>query len=253
MGQSNQMHQLLAVVNDKKNQAKHIAGETIATFNKKSDHFDGLVKTYESFKEDGAKVPPEHKEIVTTVSDKVRYVMKTLVAGIDAQMSQEETNASGKARGKFTVGNKEFELSATSLLALEENLRRIAAMYRNIPTLDPAKAWVKDETTGEHVYKTKYPEIKYRTEKVNRPLTLAEATDKHKAQVQIITVDEQVGEYKTEYFSGKITPGEKSKLLSRIEDLIEKVKTARSEANQCEVVNTHIAEQLFDYINDGII
>jgi hypothetical protein len=53
---------------------------------------------------------------------------------------------------------------------------------RSIPTLDPAKGFTHDSAKGAHVFKAREV-TKTRTQKVQEPLTLAPATDKHPAQV----------------------------------------------------------------------
>lgn len=245
----NQLHQLLAVENDRKVQANNILQETIETFSKKHDHFDGIVKTYDAYDEAEQKIPPETKEIVTTVKDKLNYSKQAISKGIDAQISKEETNASGVVKAELKVKDTSFgDLSATSLLALEQHLIKIRNMYKVIPTLDPSKKW----NQKDDVYETD-EEVKYRTEKKIEKIVKYEATKEHPAQVDLINIDRQVGEYKTIYKSGKITPFQKSQLLERIDDLIVAIKKARSKANESEVKNIKIGDKIFQYINSGIL
>lgn len=249
MAEKNQLHQLLAVENERKIQANNILQETIETFSKKHDHFDGIVKIYESYDESDQKIPPETKEIVTTVKEKLEYSQQAISKGIDAQISKEETNASGTVKAELKVNSKSFgDFSATSLLALEQHLVKIRSMYKLIPTLDPTRKWNKKED----VYETD-EEIKYRTEKKVEKLVKYEATKEHPAQVDLVQLDRQVGEYKTVYKSGKITPFQKSQLLDRIDALLDAIKTARSKANESEVINKKIGDAIFQYINTGIL
>ena len=126
----NQLHQLLAVENDRKVQANNILQETINTFTKRHDHFDGIVKTYEAYDEADQKIPPETKEIATTVKSKLNYSKQAISKGVDAQISKEETNASGTVKAELKIGDTSFgDLSATSLLALEQFLVKIRNMY----------------------------------------------------------------------------------------------------------------------------
>jgi hypothetical protein len=245
----NQLHQLLAVENDRKQQANNIIDETIETFSKKHDHFDGIIKIYKSYNDADQKIPPETKEIVTSVKAKIDYSKQAIVKGIDAQISKEETNASGTVKAELKIDNVSFgELSATALLALEQHLVKIRSMYKVIPTLDPTKKWdIKDEW-----YETE-KEIRYRTEKKVEKIIKYEATKEHPAQVELVQIDRQVGEYETIYKSGKISSFQKSKLLERIDKLIDAIKTARSKANECEVKNIKIGDMLFNYINSDII
>jgi hypothetical protein len=253
MADKNLLHQLLAVKADLEREGGRILAESINTFTKKAEHFDGVMKVYESKDAEGDQIPPETKEIVTTVSDKIKYTQGSVVKAIDARVSMEETNASGTVNAELKVGDKSFgTFSAISLLALEEWLEKVRALYKEIPTLDPTKHWDADTSAGANRYKTP-EEIKFRTVKKNKPLVLAPATDKHPAQVQLVQDEEQVGQYKTTYSSGRITPSQKSDLLQKIDDLILAVKDAKAKANTAQVNQIKIGDDLFNFINDGIL
>ena len=249
----NQLHQLLAVEKDLSNKSEKIVKETFNTFNKKADHFDGLQKVYKPFDDDGEKISPEIKGVVTTVSDKIKYTLKSVVEAINATVSKEETNSSNAAKAELKVGETSFgELSSISLLSLEKTLIQLRALYNTIPTLDPTRIWNRDSTTAQKLYKTS-EEIRYRTIKIHEPITLAPATDKHAAQVQLVGKDKQIGQYSTVYKSGRIQPIEKSELLERIDKLIIATKKAKAEANQAEVKNMKVGRIIFEYINGDII
>jgi len=248
----NQLHQLLAVEQDLRGRASEIMQESVTLFQKKEDHLDGMVRTYHSKEENGEGLASEVKEIVTTVAAKIRYSSGFLVNAINAQLSKEETNCSGLARAELKVNDISFgELSATSLLALEQHLQRILGLYKVIPTLDPAKRWNKD-TTQDNTYITE-TETKYRTNKVEEIIVAVQATKEFPAQIAKVVKDVQVGTWETLYRSGKITPAQKSDLLYRIDNLINAVKRARAKANEAEVVQMKIGKSILDYINNGIL
>jgi len=77
MAKSSKMHQLLAVEADLRAAFNKILQESMVTFTKKTDHFDGHVKThkYLAAADEGVKsrVQDEHKAIVTTVQQKLDY------------------------------------------------------------------------------------------------------------------------------------------------------------------------------------
>lgn len=250
----NQLHQLLAVIDDLKKKSNAIQSETTKTFSSKQEHFDGLTKIYSAYDESSNdNIPAEIKNVVTTVSDKINYTSKPFIQALDAELSLDETNSSGNAKAELICNNISFGfLSASSLLDLEKNLLKIREIYKNIPTLDLTKQWADDSNTGKNIYTTT-EEIKYRTNKVYQPFVKYEATKDHPAQVDVLQKDIQVGEYKTVYKSGKISSANKSELLSRIDSLIISVKKARSIANQCEVTNVKIGNKLFDFINKDIL
>ena len=251
------LHQLLAVRQDLEKKGQMILTETVNTFIKKSEHFDGVIKTYTPMAEGSEEIPPEVKEMVTTVGKKVLYSETAITAALDARVSVEESNASGTVKSELVVQNGDQvqsfgSFSAISLLALEEWLTRIRTMYQEIPTLDPTKTWFKDTNQGEGVYKTN-PEIKFRSVTQKVPLVLSPATDRFPAQVQVYDNNVQVGKYSTEYLSGKITPAEKSSLLERIDNLIIAVKKAKAKANQATAIQVRVGQKLFDFINSGSI
>lgn len=251
MSKNNQLHQLLAVENDRRQQANNIMQETIDTFTKKQDRFDGIFKTYEPYEETNQKIAPEIKEIVTSVKEKLVYTAKSITNAIDTHISKEETNSSGLVKSELKI-NTSFsfgELSATSLLALEQYIVKIRTMYKTIPTLDPTKQW---KLIDDKIYNTN-EEIKYRTEKKTETIVKYEATKEHPAQVELINIDKQVGEYKTIYSSGRITPYQKSLLLERIDFLLNAIKIARAKANQAEVNQIKLGSKIFQYIHTDIL
>jgi hypothetical protein len=159
---TNQLHRLLAVENEKKNTARVIVEETLNTFVKKSTHFEGHNRIYTKTLEDSDDFAPELKEVVDTVKSKMEHTVKSLIPSIDALISKEETNASGKVNAELKVGDVNFgTLSATSLLQLETQLKEIRKVYVAIPTLDPIRVWTINDETGlfesdkEVTYKTR--------------------------------------------------------------------------------------------------
>lgn len=254
MAAKNPLHQLLAVENDRKQKALLIIKEAKDLFNKKGEHFDGLVRTYRPFEEKGEPQPPEMKEIVTTVDEKINYVKKSVIDAIDTVVSKEETNSSHTVIGQLVVkdegGEIEFgEFSATSLLALEQWLTQIREMFKDIPTLDPTRTWIQDtQASRPGVYNSPH-EVKYRTEKRSEPLVSYPATKEFPAQVQIITRDIPIGQWDAVHASGRLTPARKSQILERVDTLIDGVKSARARANHAEVIQIHIGKKIFDYIN----
>lgn len=245
----NMLHQLIAVEPDLAAQARAIMEETINTFTKKAEHFDGVQKLYKPYEEGGEQIPEETKEVVTTVREKLDYAKTIVIKSMDATISKEETNASGTARANLTVNGVDFgDFSATSLIALIRTLEKIREEYKAIPTLDPTKSWVKADTTGKMLYETPV-EVKFRAVKTKVPLVLSPATDKFPAQVQVYDSDKQVGKYETTYRSGRITPTEKSNLLAKIDDLVLAAKKAREKANQTKAIQIEVGKKIFDFIH----
>jgi hypothetical protein len=248
---ANKLHELLAVEQDRKHKANQAIGEAKSYFTKKDTYFDGMVKHYVSLEENSEQIPDETKEIVSTVKKRLQEVMETIITGIDANLSKEETNSAGIAKAELIVDGTNFgTFSATSLLALESQLTKLKELYESLPTLDPTRKWEFDKQNG--VYKTE-SEVKFRAVKRPKVIVKYEATKEHPAQTELLYLDFQVGKYETIYTSGKVTNTQKNTLLERIDSLAEAVKIARSKANNVEVTNIKIGQKLFDFIHKDVL
>lgn len=245
------LFQVLAVESDLNQQSRAILDvEAKSTFTKKQDLFDGVQKNYIPLDSDGEQIPPETKEIVTTVKEKLEYAKTSTIKAIDATLSKEETNASGIAKAKLILddGTDFGTLSATSLIALEKYLVRVRDVYKEIPTTDPTRTWTKDKTSARDIYIAPV-DTKFRTVKKQVVITKSPATDKFPAQVELIQSDVQSGKYETVYSTGRLQPIEKSNLLTKIDNLIMAIKKARQDANNVDAINVKIGDSIFAYIN----
>jgi len=244
------LHQVLAVDKDKTQQSERIINEAIKTFKDRTSHFDGRIKTYKPFKDDGETLPPESQEIVTTVDEKLDYAWGAITDGINLTLQKEETNASGLAKARLEVDGTDFgEFSATSLLALETKLKKIREMYLAIPTLDPSHRWDPDHTADrEGVFLTP-AETAIRSTQVPTPITLSEGDEHHPPQVQIHNINVQQGAFTTVLRSARLSPAQKAKYLKKVDMLITGVKMARAKANQAEVVDVgNIGQDILSFI-----
>ncbi len=245
------LHEILAVEGDLEGQFKRILAEALSVF-KKGEHFQGFTRTLSMFDEERKheeEASFEHKDLTTTVRDKLNYVSDTITNYLDVVAQKERTNQ--EATGSVVIDNKVLlsDIPATMLLGLESKLRTIREVYEAIPTLPPGIKWVKDEVSGEDVWTTQEPETAMKTEKILKPFVLYEATDKHPAQVKELQDTENVGIYRRTLRSGMLSPREKHELLARIDKLIRSVKVARQQANTQEVVKIEVGKAIMNYIN----
>ena len=245
------LHEVLAVEGGLKGIADKVVDEAKKTFGK-PEHFTGHHKNLKMLKEEDQLqvVADEHKEMTTTVQEKLDYVSVAVGNYYDALLQKEKTNQAAVADvvvdGITIVSNA----PATFLLNMESRLNELRSMYDGIPTLASGIAWEKDETLGEGVYRTKYPEETMKTAKTILHKILVQPTDKHPAQIERWEEQVPVGKYSTTKISGMITPAEKSQVLGRIDKLIQEVKKARNRANCQEVVVDTIGSKIFDYIHN---
>ena len=87
-----------------------------------------------------------------------------------------------------------------------------------------------------------------KTKKTTAFTVMVPATDKHPAQIEKWAEDVVVGIYTLEKTSGMISPSHKSKLLSRVDNILQECKKARMRANCAEACTDKVASYLFDYI-----
>lgn len=86
-----------------------------------------------------------------------------------------------------------------------------------------------------------------RAKKALRNYVVAEATQRHPAQIQVYTEDFPAGRWKTIKYSGAMPQSELNAMLARIEHLQRAVKTAREEANRVEAKVQQVGETLLCY------
>ena len=236
-----QLHELLAVEGDLDGTYKKILEETKVNFSKHADRYFGFHERTELFDKDAPEEADSHKEMDDTVPAKLEYTEGHVIRYLDAVLQKERTNQ--EARADLVVDGETVApaVPATFLLGLETKLKTIRMhIYETIPTLQPGIKWEKDETQGEDIYRRVHPEEKFRTRKVMKNHVVAEATDKHPAQVQVYNEDVKAARIVRDTWCGMISPADKSALLGRVDKLIRAVKKARQKANTQEVVKTTI-------------
>ena len=245
------LHELLAVEPDLEGAYQKIIKETIQTFSKRTDHFNGFTRTLEIFHpEEGAPEPPaDHKAMDTTVYDKLMYQKDHIIRYMDAVLQKEATNQTAKANVEIDGKVVANDVPVTFLLALERFLARLRDVYSAIPTLPPGIDYDLAPDEGPNIYKRRHPKKEYKTEKRIVPQILYKATEKHPAQVDKISQTFNIGMYTRQELCSMITPAEKSVLLARIDKMSRGIKMARQRANRAEVVIREMGKSIFDYIH----
>lgn len=247
------LHELLAIESSVKNQADKCREETKDGFEKKRHLYHAKLVTFRSNDEGVADKTEEQLDLQSTIPEQVDWLREFLENAMDTAYRVAEANT--LARGDVTIEGGDTLLEkvpATALLDLEKRVKEIHDFVAAIPTLDPAKGFQPDPERGKGVYKARLEE-KTRKKKIQRPLELAAATDKHPAQVQLVSEDVPVGTILTQEWSGLITPAMKATLLARTDTLARAVKQARSRANAQEVPEgKKVGKVLLDFIFQGM-
>jgi hypothetical protein len=229
------LHELLAVEGNLKAQADKTRTELMGTFEKKTHLFTEKTISYKPYEEGLPTVVESQLDIQTNVPQELKWISEFLIKSLDTSYQVAEANTI--ARADVVLEDSSVLLSqipATSLLELEKRAKELHDFVAAIPTLDPAKGFRLDPDKGQNIYRAR-EDRKTRTKKMNKVLTLAPPTDKHPAQVQLVTEDVPVGEITTLEWSGLITTAAKGDMLSRVEMLTRAVKKARARANEAEI------------------
>lgn len=258
MGKKGQMHQLLAVESDLEGRARVIMNETRKVFKEKPVLFQGFVRTYNPFVDDGIEYPAEHQDLTSTVAQKLEYTSKSVSKYYDALLQKESTNQvavadlviDGEVLGK--------DLPATFLLGMESRLKKLREVYAQIPTLAVGVEWKEDQNKGNDVYSIVHPEEAMKTQRTIKSKILYPAQfpkEGEGGQSIPAVIDkweevENIGKFTRLVWSGMVTPHRKSQLLDRIDALLRAVKKARQQANSTEVVSASIGNTIMNFINE---
>lgn len=205
----------------------------------------GIARSYRPRDAEGEKLPSENKHVQLKVKNLLDDASKILTDLFDCVASQEYGNCEAKANvvvdGKTVLSS----VPVSYLMFLEKQLIHVNTLVSKMPTLDPAAEWEFSEV--QDCYATR-PVESVKTKKVPKNHVLAEATDKHPAQVQVYNEDVLTGYWTTINYSGAVPESQKNATLERIKRLQEAVKMAREEANLQEVQKQNIGEPVFNYL-----
>ena len=128
-------HQLVVTKDEVSGAYNKMRQETLHVFNG-GDLFKGLTKDYEPLDAEGDQFPPEKKNVVTTVKERLEWTEKSVCAQLDFEASRDKTNQ--KAVADLDVDGIILykALPVPFLLSLETRLQEIRAYYDAAPTLD---------------------------------------------------------------------------------------------------------------------
>lgn len=246
------LHEILAVESDLEGSARRVMEEAAVTFVKRADHFTASYRKLRIFDELlKDQETEEHKAMVTTVPDKLGYMLRSVGKHYDASFQKNVANTVAKADLVVDGEVLATDVPATFLLGLETKLKKLREVYEKIPTLSPGVDWEPDSAKGPNIYKAAHKDKKFKTAQTINHKILVEPTEHHPAQIERWTEQVPVGEYALTAWSGMLSPSQKSVLLGRIDALIRGAKRARSKANNTDVPKVKISESLFNFIHAG--
>ena len=213
--------------------------------NQKHDLFNGFSKFYTPKNDDGESYPPENKKVQMIAFESLKNFGKTLTKLLDITATKDWANCTAIADIVIDGEVLVKDAPTSYLLFLEKQINDIRTYVETLPILDTSEDWVEDVNSG--LYKTGSVKT-HKTKKMQKPIVLYEATDKHPAQTQMITEDIVVGYWDIVKQSGAMPIFKKKQILERIEKLSAAVKFAREEANSVNAVQMEFGSKLFNYL-----
>lgn len=194
----------------------------------KPEILNGFTKVYKASDENGEARPPETKIVQTTVEAVVKKVQDSMLELFDITAQKDFGNCNAIADIEVDGNVLVKGAPITYILWLGKRLTLLHTFVSELPILSADEAWTYDEQKG--LYKTEET-FQNSGKKVQKPLELSKATDKHAAQVQLITEDVIVGKLFTTKFSGCIPAVRRAELVARVEKLQAATKLAQEHAN----------------------
>lgn len=238
------LNQVIAVEKGVKNRSNSEISELYKAIQKPA-LFDGFTKNYQPVSEDDERLPPQSQRVQYNANDVLRQVSSTMTELFDVTAMKDFANCGAKADVVVDGVTLLKDAPATYLLFLEKQLTDIHTFIDKLPTLDPAEEWSMDPNSGNFRSKTT---ATTRTKKVQKPLVLYPATDKHPAQTQLVTEDITAGTWEQVKSSGAIPEPRRKELLARVVKLQKAVKMAREEANEADVPAISVGDKIFGWL-----
>lgn len=240
------VHQIVAIIKSVKSRAESSLTSAYHII-QKQDLFEGFVRTYRPINEEtGEKLPPETKVVQQKIKDVVDSFSVATADLINQTVSLDRGNSLAKADIIVDGVTLAKDIPSTSLIALEKSFTHLSTFISKLPVLDQAKEWSFD--AAKNLFATKAVENP-RSIKKDIPITLAAATEKFAAQVQISKEDVCVGYFNRIDFSSAMMPGVKQELLDNVQKLVRAIKLAREQANTVEVdIENTVGQTLLSYV-----
>jgi hypothetical protein len=239
-----QLNQILAIEKSARNNAAAVLTKSYQNVQKGAP-LSGISRTYQPLNDEGQKLPAESVRVQLNAADIAVEVRDALARMFDVVGTKDNTNRFAVSDIVVDGVTLATDVPVTTLLFLEKQLTDLTTFISKLPTLDPSDEWVWSD---DSLCYTSAPVQTVRTTKVPRNHVLAQATDKHPAQVQVWQEDVPVGTWTTVKRSGALKAREVAEALNRVRALADAVKQARERANQTEVKNLQVGTSLLGYV-----
>ena len=247
------LHELLAAQETPTKAANVVAEDTLKKFKNVEHFFSGEEVALQMIEQSAANEAIESqakvsKPVVTTVYDTLEYNLGIWAKAEDVQYQKNQTNCTATGTVMWNGVPFLIGLPVDELLGLESRLVKLKELIAAAPTQDASLNWVPAPEINAHVFKLREPLKTTKTEKTPFPFEKSPATDKHPAQVEIMTKDAVVGTFSKMKFTGTCTAVQKSDAIVLIDDLLIEIKQARMRANETVAVSDKIAAKIVNLI-----
>ena len=238
------LNQIIAVEKSVKSEA-HKSASTVYKQVQKPALFDGFVKNWRPSEDSGEERPPESKRVQIRAQEALDLLRESFSELIDITAQKDYANCGATA--DVVVAGRTIVAGApvTYLLFLEKYLIDIRAFLSHLPVLSEDEKWELREATG--LYESE-PLTTQSTKKVQKPIVLYDATERHPAQTQLVSQDVIVGHWETIKQSGAMSRDQKKLYLTRVDTLLKAVKFAREEANAVDAPKINVSDEVFNYL-----
>lgn len=241
------LNQIVALVQGAKTDANKRTAPLFHMLNQ-AQLFAGLTQRYRPAEEGGTQLPDDTQRVQHTVPEVLEKFRAPNERLLDLIMTNETANMSAQADIEIDGDVILESVPVTFLMQFQKFLEQeVRGLVNNLPVQDPAEDWSPSPAERNGIWESDEVET-FRTRKVQRPIVLYDATDKHPAQTQLITEDVVDGYWKKKRFTGAISQSRKDELIERLERLVAAVKSAREKANDQEVVDHPAGQAVFNYL-----
>lgn len=245
-------------------QFKKIIGDYVNFFKNNQGDFRGEKKTYDP--NPGTMDEPSlrgNRLVVTTVDEKLDYLVATTSEYIDSLFSQERTNSMGIAKAELIVdGNNFGEFTSMELLRLKSLIENnvLETMYLTIPVRDDKEIWktvTDEEYKGRNIFESTLQEGSKRTTVkesyiVVDPNLTKETSSRYTPILAEKNSVMELGKYTLQKYSGEYTHRERAEILGRRTKMLTAVIEALKVANDVETVQSSMtAQKIFSYLHKG--
>jgi len=217
----------------------------VASTAAKSQLVNGMTREYAPKDDDGEQLPGEFQKVQVNIFDLNKELVSVLSRQWDINATVDNANTYARADIEVPNGPTIRGVPVTTLMYLEKQLSEVASYIARLPVLDPSIDWEYDTNSG--IFRSETVKT-HRTTKVQKPIVLYPATDKHAAQTQMVVEDQIAGYWSTTRLSGALPEDVRKAMIARVNAVKEAVVRAREVANTVTVDDTELGAELLGFV-----